>query len=64
MKMRDNILILVLALFGVVACTNDGDIVDFKTDVNTLEVEAYGGVQKVRVSSSDEWVASVSMQSD
>ena len=62
--MRYNILILVLVLFGVVACTNDGDIVDFKTDVNTLEVEANGGVQKVRIASSDEWVASVSMQSD
>ena len=64
MKMRYNIFILVMALFAVVACTNDADIVEFKTDINTLEVEADGGVKKVRVSSSDEWVASVSMQSD
>ena len=64
MKMRYNILMMAVAMFAVVACTNDPEIIDFKTDINTLEFEADGGVKKVRISSSDEWVASVSMQSD
>ena len=53
-----------MAAFAVVACTNEPDVVDFKSDISKIEVEADGGVKKVRIQSSDEWVASVGMQSD
>lgn len=64
MKLRYNILVLAMAAFAVVACTNEPDVVDFKSDISKIEVEADGGVKKVRIQSSDEWVASVGMQSD
>ena len=55
---------MAVAAFAVVACTNEPEVVDFKSDVNTIDVEADGGVKKVRIQSSDEWVASVGMQSN
>ena len=64
MKLRYNILVLALAAFAVVACTNEPDILDFKSDINSIEAGASGGVKKVRIQSSDEWVASVGMQSN
>ena len=64
MKIRYNILVFAAALFAVVACTNEPEIIEFKSDVNTLDFEACGGVKKVRISSSDEWVASVRPQAD
>lgn len=64
MKLRYNILVLAVAALAVVACTNDPEVVDFKSDVNTIEIGADGGVKKVRIQSSDEWVASVGMQSN
>lgn len=64
MKLRYNILVLAMAALAVVACTNDPEVVDFKSDVNTIEIGADGGVKKVRIQSSDEWVASVGMQSN
>ena len=63
MKLRYNTLVLAMAALAVVAC-NDPEIVDFKSDVNTIEIGADGGVKKVRIQSSDEWVASVGMQSN
>lgn len=63
MKMRNNIiLVAVMAMFAVAACTHDEGVVDFKSDRNTIEIGATGGVEKVRISSADEWVASVGMQ--
>ena len=59
MKMRYNILVLAVAALAVVACTNKEEILDFKTDVNIVEAEADGGVKKVRIQSSDEWIALV-----
>ena len=64
MKLRYNILVLALAAILAVACTNEPDILDFQTDINTLEVGASGGVKKIHIQSSDEWVASVGMQSN
>ena len=64
MKLRYNILVLAMAVFAVVACTNNPEIIDFKSDINSMDVEASGGVHKVRIQSSDEWVASVGMQSN
>lgn len=63
MKMRYNILILAMA-FAAVACTNEPEILDFKADIDTIEADASGGVKRVRISSNDEWVASVAMQAD
>ena len=64
MKLRYNILILAVVALATVACTNDPGVVDFKTDINTIEVGASGGAKKIRIQSSDEWVASVGMQSN
>ena len=61
MKLRYNILVFALAALMTVACTKD-KVLDFQTDVNTIEVGASGGVKKVKIQSSDEWVASVGMQ--
>ena len=55
---------MAVAAFAVVACTNEPEVVDFKSDINKIEVDADGGVKKVRIQSSDEWVASVGMQSN
>ena len=63
MKMRYNIiLVAAMAIFAVAACTQDDGVVDFQSDRNTIEIGATGGVEKVRISSADEWVASVGMQ--
>ena len=64
MKMRYNIFVLAVVAFAAIACTNEPEIVDFKSDVNSIEVGASGGVKKIRIQSSDEWVASVGMQSN
>ena len=64
MKLRYNIFVLVAVVFATIACTNDPDIIDFRSDVDTIEVDASGGVKRVRISSSDEWVASVRPQAD
>ena len=60
--MRYNILILAVAAVASIACTKEPGIVDFKSDINSIEVGASGGVKKVNIQSSDEWVASVGMQ--
>lgn len=62
MKMRNNIFVLAMAVITAVACVTDKTTVDFKSDRNTIEVGATGGVEKIRISSDDEWVASVGMQ--
>ena len=64
MKLRYNIFVLAVAALAAIACTNEPEIVDFKSDINSIEVGASGGVKKVRIQSSDEWVASVGMQSN
>lgn len=57
--MRYNTFILAVAALAVVACTTKDEILDFKTDTDVLEVEADGGVKRVKVQSSDEWIALV-----
>ena len=60
MKMRYNIL-LAMAAFAVVACTNDATLgVDnVEVDRNAIEVGATGGVEKVKIAASGQWVASL-----
>lgn len=60
--MRNNIFVLAMVVITAVACVTDKTTVDFKSDRNTIEVGATGGVEKIRISSDDEWVASVGMQ--
>ena len=64
MKIRFDILILAMATFVAVACVNDNGVVDFGSDTDVVEVEAVGGVKKIRISSNDEWVAKVGKQDD
>lgn len=64
MKMRYNISVLVMAALVSVACVSDKTTVDFRSDRKTIEVGANGGVEKINISSSDEWVASVGLQQE
>lgn len=61
MRLGLNILVLMAAATMVVACTNDNAIVDFNTDLSTVEVGANGGSHQVKIQSSGEWVASMEM---
>ena len=64
MKMKNNILILAMAVFVIVGCTKDKTVQGFSLDREAIEFGANGGVEKVKISSDDEWVASVGMQSN
>ena len=61
MKMRYNIYVLAVVLLSVIACTTDRTVVEFKSDRDIIEIGANGGVEKVQISSNDEWVASVEL---
>ncbi len=63
MKMRYNILILAVAAFAVGACVEDS-VVDFGVDTKSVELGSTGGVKKIKISSDDEWVATVISQLD
>ena len=60
---KNYILILAIALMASVACVND-QTVDFGTDRKEIAIGANGGVEKIRISSEDEWYASVGLQED
>ena len=64
MKMRYNILFFAVALFTAVACTKDAEVIDLNSDIDAIDIDASGGVKKVRIASSGDWVASVGMQAD
>lgn len=55
MKQIKYIVLAVALMLG--ACTNTTEKVDFSVDVNTIEMEAVGGVHTIRVESSDAWTA-------
>ena len=55
MKQTKYIVLAVALMLG--ACTNTTEKVDFSVDVNTIEMEAVGGVHTIRVESSDAWTA-------
>ena len=60
--MKKNYILLAAALLiAAVGCVNDKGVVDIGTDVASIEVDAAGGVKKVRIASDDEWTASVGM---
>ncbi len=63
MKMRFNILVLAMVVFSAVACVKD-QVVEFTSDRRTIEVGANGGVEQVKISSGDVWVASVGLQQE
>ena len=63
MKLRYYILIAAMAVMAV-ACVNDKGAIDFKPDRKSIEVGASGGVEKVYISSNDQWVASVALQQE
>lgn len=59
MKRNIHIWLAVLAVAGLAACQNDPNI-EFGLNVKEpLNVEAVGGVERVQISSSDKWTASV-----
>ncbi len=60
--MRYKILFVVVSAFAVLACTQK-DLINagFTSDRDIIEVGANGGVEKVRISSADEWIASVEL---
>ncbi len=62
--MRYNIYILVAAALIAIACESDKTGADLKSDRNIIEVGANGGIEKIKISSSDEWVASVGLQQE
>ena len=62
MKIKNNILILAMAALAIVGCTKDKTTQGFDSDRELIEFSADGGVEKVKISSDDEWVASVGMQ--
>ncbi len=49
---------LALALGSLLSCTDDKNKVDFVLDENKIEVEAAGGVEKIRLNASERWIAS------
>ena len=63
MKMRYYILGVVIAVMAV-ACVKDKGVTDFRPDRKSIEVGASGGVEKVHISSNDQWVASVALQQE
>lgn len=62
MKIKNYILILAMALLAIVGCTPDKGLQEFSSDKSVIEFGANGGVEKVKILSDDEWVASVGMQ--
>ncbi len=58
---KNYIMLVALAVLAFVGCTNDNEVVDFGTNLSTIEVDASGGVKKVKINSEDEWTASVAM---
>lgn len=60
MKIKNYILILAMAAMAAVACTPDRPV-EFGTDNNIVEVGASGGVEKIKISSNEEWVAKVEL---
>ncbi|MBO7220456.1 MAG: BACON domain-containing protein [Alistipes sp.] len=62
MKMKNNILILAVVAMAAMACTNDPTSAsDVNVDVNRKEIAvgASGGVEKVKIEASGNWVASL-----
>lgn len=57
MKIYTRIFIVIAALVSIVACVNEPDV-DFAVDTADIQVGPEGGVQTVKVSSPESWVAS------
>lgn len=57
MRMRLHI-ILAIALFAGVACSDDKDVTGVALEQGVIKAEAVGGSHKVQLTSSDRWIAS------
>lgn len=57
MRMKLHI-ILAIALFAGVACSNDESVTGVALEQGVIKAEAVGGSHKVQLSSSDRWIAS------
>lgn len=60
MKIRNYIALSVLAATVLIGCTNDENIT-FGIDNDSFTVEAVGGTKRIKVSSSENWVAAASV---
>ncbi len=49
---------LAFALGALLSCTDDKQRVDFVLEENKIEVEAVGGVEKIKLNASERWIAS------
>lgn len=58
MKVRYYIASSLLAVAALAACSEADEKVAFGIDSNTISVEAVGGTEKIRVSASENWIAS------
>ena len=57
MKIRNYITVSILSLGIFAACSQADEKIAFGIDTNTISVDAVGGVKKVKVSASENWVA-------
>lgn len=60
MKILNYIASSLLAATAMIGCTND-ETVAFGIDCNTISIEAVGGTKRIKVSASENWVASASV---
>lgn len=58
MKVRYHIASTLLAVAALAACSEADEKVAFGIDSNSISVEAVGGTEKIRVSASENWIAS------
>ena len=56
--MKQKIYILLALAFAVVSCGKDTTVLELSVETNNIEMEAVGGVKKVRVTANDRWIAS------
>lgn len=61
MKLRNQIAAFVLAIAALAACSEADEKITFGIDSNSISVEAVGGTKTVKISASENWVASASV---
>jgi hypothetical protein len=56
--MKQKIYILLALAFMAISCGDDATKVELSVETSNIEMEAVGGVHKVRVTANDRWIAS------